>query len=97
ENDEPPKSPHYVADAKRWPVPSAVKGGARGVVRLANKYPLEGIKVQLIAPNAVRTTVFTDADGRYEFPAMQSGSYTLRIATPAPYQAFLREGVPIAG
>lgn len=95
ELDEPPKNPHYVADTKRWPVSTSLKGGARGAVRMANGHPLEGIKVQLIAPNAVRTTVFTGADGRYEFPSMQAGTYTLRIATPAPYKAYVREGVPI--
>ena len=97
ELDEPPKSPHYKAETTPWPVSSALRGGARGVVRMANGYPLEGIKVQLIAPNAVRTTVFSAANGQYEFPAMQAGSYALRIATPLPYQAYVREGVPIAG
>ncbi len=94
---EPPYNPHYTAETHSWPVTSAVRGGARGVVQLANGHPLEGIKVQLIAPNAVRTTVFTDADGRYEFPALQTGSYTLRIATPLPYKAFVREDVSISG
>jgi mono/diheme cytochrome c family protein len=97
ENQEPPKSPHYQAETHRWPVSSALKGGARGVVRMVNGQPLEGIKVQLIAPNAVRTTVFTDADGRYEFPTLQAGPYTLRIATPAPYKAYVRDGVEIKG
>ena len=97
ELDEPPKSPHYKAEITPWPVSSALKGGARGVVRMANGYPLEGIKVQLIAPNAVRTTVFSAANGQYEFPAMQAGAYTLRIATPVPYKAYVREGVSIKG
>ena len=94
---EPPYNPHYKAETDPWPVTSEVKGGVRGVVHLANGYPLEGIKVQLIAPNAVRTTVFTDEDGGYEFPALQTGSYTLRIATPLPYKAFVREDVSISG
>ena len=38
--------------------------------------------VQLIAPSGVRTTVYTNEDGKYEFPKMQAGSYTLRIANP---------------
>ena len=97
ENDNPPKNPNYQAEAHRWPVSNALKGGARGNVREASGRLLEGIKVQLIAPNAVRTTVFTDADGRYEFPAMQAGDYTLRIATPAPYKAYARDDVPITG
>ena len=47
--------------------------------------------MQLIAPNHVRTTVFTNVEGRYEFPALQAGSYTLRVATPAPFKAYARE------
>ena len=97
DNQEPPKNPHYNADTVRWPAPTTLKGGPRGVVRAANGRLLEGIKVQVIAPNAVRTTVFSDVEGRYEFPALQAGSYTLRIATPLPYQAYVREGVAIKG
>jgi streptogramin lyase/mono/diheme cytochrome c family protein len=97
DNQDPPNNPHYNADTVRWPVPTALKGGPRGVVRAANGHLLEGIKVQMILPNAVRTTVFTNAEGQYEFPALQSGSYTLRIATPLPYKAYAREGVAITG
>ena len=97
ENQDPPQNPHYKAETHAWPVSAAVTGGARGAVRLATGAPLEGIKVQLIAPNAVRTTVFTGADGRYEFPALHAGSYTLRIATPLPYRPHVREDVSIAG
>jgi len=95
ETDQAPKSPHYNADTTPWPVSTAVKGGARGLVRLASGRPLEGVKVQLIAPNHVRTTVFTDVEGRYEFPRLQAGSYTLRIPTPMPFKAYMREGVSI--
>ena len=41
--------------------------------------------------------MFTNADGRYEFPALQAGSYTLRVATPAPYKAYTRDAVSIKG
>ena len=97
ENDEPPKNPHYNAATTPWPVSTTLKGGAHGLVRLASGRRLEGVKVQLIAPNNVRTTVFTDVDGRYEFPVLQAGSYTLRIATPIPYKAYAREGVSVKG
>ena len=97
ENQDPPANPHYRAETNPWPVSMAVKGGARGAVRLTTGQPLEGIKVQLIAPNAVRTTVFTGIDGQYEFPALQDGPYTLRIATPLPYKPYVREGVSITG
>lgn len=97
ENDEPPKNPHYNADTTPWPAASTLKGGARGLVRLVSGEPLEGVKVQLIAPNRVRTTVFTDAQGRYEFPALQTGSYTLRVPTPIPFRAHTHERVSING
>ena len=97
ETDAAPKSPHYKADTTPWPVSTTLKGGARGLVRMGTGRPLEGVKVQLIAPNNVRTTVFTNAEGRYEFPALQAGSYTLRIPTPIPFMAYTREGVSIKG
>ena len=54
--------------------------------------------VQLIAKkNAIRTTVYTDADGRYEFPALDAGTYTLRIAQPREFQPFVKEAVEIKG
>src|SRR5262249_28260600 len=80
ENQEPPKNPHYNAETSAWRVPTGLKGGARGRVRLESGKALEGVKVQLIAPNHVRTTVFTNAEGRYEFPPLQAGAYTFRIA-----------------
>jgi hypothetical protein len=99
---EPPPNPRYVA---RTPAPpgrastrQGVQGGARGVVRLANGTPLEGIMVQLVAPGtAIRTTVYTNAEGRYEFPALDSGSYALRIARPLDFKPYVKEGVPIDG
>src|SRR5499427_10833631 len=54
--------------------------------------------VQLIARNnAVRTTVYSNADGRYEFPALDAGTYTLRIARPREFHPFVKEGVEIKG
>ena len=59
---------------------------------------LEGMMVQLIAQkNAVRTTVYTNADGRYEFPALDAGTYTLRIALPREFKPFVKEAVEIKG
>src|SRR5262249_49473315 len=95
ETNAAPKSPHYNADTKAWPVSTTLKGGPHGLVRLANGRVLEGVKVQLIAPNNVRTTVFTDVEGRYEFPKLQAGTYTLRIPTPIPFKAYTRESLSI--
>jgi streptogramin lyase/mono/diheme cytochrome c family protein len=93
---EPPANPRYQAAAHQWPVPSSLKGGPTGIVRAsATGQLLEGIKVQLIAPNGVRTTVFSNAEGEYEFPRLQSGAYTLRIATPVPYMPYRRDSVRV--
>src|SRR5262249_17954280 len=60
---------------------SELLGGPRGLVKSAKGDLLEGIMVQLIAEkSAIRTTVFSNEDGRYEFPRLAAGSYTLRIA-----------------
>src|SRR6266581_4720946 len=73
-------------------------GGPRGVVKSSKGDLLEGMMVQLIAhKNAVRTTVYSDAQGRYEFPKLDAGTYTLRIAQPRDFQPFVKEKVAIGG
>src|SRR5438067_10252198 len=57
--------------------------GPTGVVKSAKGDLLEGMMVQLISQkNAVRTTVYSNEDGRYELPRLEAGAYTLRIAQP---------------
>ena len=99
---EPPPNPHYRAapapTMARTPVRRSLQSGARGLVRQVNGDPLEGIMVQLIAPaTAIRTTVFTNAEGRYEFPLLDPGTYSLRIARPLDFQTYVREAVRIDG
>ena len=54
--------------------------------------------VQLIAEqSAIRTTVFSHADGRYEFPKVAPGSYTLRIAKPKEFYPWSKQKVEIKG
>src|SRR5215470_13203878 len=73
-------------------------GGPKGVVKSAKGDLLEGMMVQLISQkNAVRTTVYSDADGRYEFPKLEAGTYTLRIAQPREFRPFVKEKVEISG
>src|SRR5215469_4736069 len=72
-------------------------GGARGIVKSAKGEPLEGMMVQLIAERtAIRTTVFSNETGRFEFPKLGPGRYVLRIARPREFPPFVREGVEIA-
>src|SRR5216117_775002 len=73
-------------------------GGARGVVRSSKGTLLEGIAMQLVShKNAIRTTVYSDRDGRYEFPKLEAGWYTLRVARPLQYKPYQRDAVWIEG
>ncbi|HWF38952.1 MAG TPA: carboxypeptidase regulatory-like domain-containing protein [Candidatus Acidoferrales bacterium] len=92
-----PANKQYLAADHKWPVPTKVSGGPKGLVKSTAGDPLEGIMVQLIAPNGVRTTVFSNAEGNYEFPAMQNGAYTLRIATPLEFKPYTRNSVQVNG
>src|SRR6266545_1689433 len=73
-------------------------GGARGVVRSARGFPIEGLMVQLIsAKTSIRTTVYTNELGRYEFPKLEPGLYTLRTPRPLEFKRYLKESVRITG
>ena len=92
-----PENKQYLAAAHKWPVPITLAGGPTGTVKSMAGDSLEGVMVQLIAPNGVRTTVFSNVDGNYEFPALQNGAYTLRIATPLEFKPFTRNAVQVKG
>ena len=73
-------------------------GGPTGLVRFANGAPLEGIGVRLIAPQTgIRTTVYTNEEGRYEFPKLEPGTYALHIARPREFKPYQRDSVQITG
>lgn len=77
---------------------SPLLGGPRGIVTGPPGQLLEGIGVQLISDRtAIRTTVYTNEDGRYEFPALESGSYTLRIPRPMEFKPYVRKSVMVDG
>ena len=108
--ENPPPNPRFVAGhttatalaaaAENSP-PSrtrSLSGGACGLVESAKGEPLEGIGVQLITPQtAIRTTVYTNEQGRYEFPVLEAGTYTLRIARPLEFKPYVKESVHIDG
>src|SRR5215813_14999023 len=73
-------------------------GGPHGVVKSSKGDLLEGMMVQLIAQKtAIRTTVYSNVDGRYEFPKLEPGSYTLRSAQPREFQPWVKKDVTING
>ncbi len=99
-SDAPPPNPRY-KDSAAAPAESlygALTGGPKGLVKNARGEPIEGIMVQLIADqSAIRTTVFSHADGRYEFPKVAPGSYTLRIAKPKEFYPWSKDKVEVKG
>ena len=73
-------------------------GGPRGAVKSSKGQPLEGIMVQLISPKtSMRTTVVSNDEGRYEFPKLETGLYTLRVARPLEFHPYVKESVQING
>jgi len=97
EGEHLPANPWYRSEANKWTVQNGLSGGASGIVRVASGDSPEGVMVQLIAPNGVRTTVYTNEDGKYEFPKMQAGSYILRIANPLEFKPYRRDSTQIDG
>ena len=80
------------------PAKLMLQGGARGLVRGTSGEPVEGIGVQLISTKtAIRTTVYSNEEGRFEFPVLTPGQYTLRVALPREYQPFVKDGLQISG
>ena len=69
EGENPPMNPAYRAETHKWSVQSGLTGGASGVVKIKSGDSSEGVGVQLIAPNGVRTTVYTNGDGKFECAA----------------------------
>jgi len=97
EGENPAANPWYRAASQKWPVQSGLSGGATGIVRVASGDSPEGVGVQLVAPNGVRTTVYTDEEGHFEFPKMQTGDYILRIPTPLLFKPYRIDSVHIDG
>ena len=78
--------------------PAHLRGGPKGVVKTTAGRPVAGMMVQLISDtNAIRTTAYTTESGAYEFPRMEAGTYTLRLARPLEYKPYWKDGVQISG
>ena len=77
---------------------SPLLGGVRGVVKTTKGQLLEGMMVQLVShKTAMRTTVYSDRESRYEFPKLEAGWYALRIARPLEYKPYQRDSVWVEG
>jgi hypothetical protein len=75
-----------------------LQGGAYGVVKNAKGFPIEGLMVQLISQKtSIRTTVYTNQQGTYEFPVLDRGDYVLRLARPLEFRPYRKDSVHIDG
>jgi streptogramin lyase len=73
-------------------------GGPAGIVKTSDGNPVGGLMVQLIAQKtSIRTTVYTNEQGRYAFPKLERGDYTLRIPRPLEFRRYKRASVHIDG
>jgi virginiamycin B lyase len=74
---------------------TAIRGGVQAV---SQPTPLEGIMVQLHGQKSnITTTVYSDENGRFEFPKLHAGPYTLRIARALEFRPYQKLSVPISG
>ena len=101
DGEEPPANPRYraaFAQTAETQSRNNLRGGPRGLVRAAAGYLPEGIMVQLVSQkSSIRTTVYSNDEGRYEFPQLPTGLYTLRIARPLEFRPYQRDSVRIDG
>ena len=73
----------------------AVRGGVQAT---SESRPLEGIMVQLQGLKSnITTTVYTDENGRFEFPKLLAGSYLLRIVRALEFKPYLKPSVQLDG
>jgi len=73
-------------------------GGPHGVVKNVKGFPIEGLMVQLIShQTSIRTTVYTNQQGEYDFPRLERGDYVLRLARPLEFRPYRRDSVRIDG
>ena len=78
--------------------PAHLRGGPLGAVKTSRGLPVEGIMVQLISDKtAIRTTAYTSEAGTFEFPQLEAGTYTLRLARPLEYRPYRKDAVRIDG
>ncbi|OFW13786.1 MAG: hypothetical protein A3F70_18880 [Acidobacteria bacterium RIFCSPLOWO2_12_FULL_67_14] len=89
---------HVVAAQGGSTASPALRGGPWGMVKTSAGVAVDGLMVQLISKaSSIRTTVYTDEVGRFEFPPLAAGEYALRIPRPLEFHPYVKEGVRING
>jgi virginiamycin B lyase len=85
-----------VAEQAKAATADRFTGGPKGAVKTDGGEPLEGIMVQLISQKSnMRTTVYSNLEGRYEFPRLEGGTYTLRIARPREFLPYSKDQIEV--
>ena len=78
-----------------------VRGGPTGVVKTVLRgttLPVDGLMVQLISQKtSIRTTVYTNERGQFEFPKLETGDYVLRVPRPMEFRRYEKDLVKIDG
>ncbi|HVH26682.1 MAG TPA: carboxypeptidase-like regulatory domain-containing protein, partial [Vicinamibacterales bacterium] len=78
-----------------------LRGGPTGTVKTVlrgTNLPVDGLMVQLISHRtSIRTTVYTNELGQYEFPVLETGDYVLRVPRPMEFKRYVNESVHIDG
>ncbi len=113
ENPPPNPQYHAAPVPTLEPGKDNVRGGPWGFVRsqaapsrsvrtadqgAAVSTPLEGIMVQLRGTQSnITTTVYSDDTGRFEFPKLKPGTYSLRIARALEFKPFYKASITIDG
>jgi virginiamycin B lyase len=94
-------TPQTPAGAGARPVMAAANrllGGPHGAVKNPRGFPVEGLMVQLISQqSSIRTTVYTNQLGKYEFPRLETGDYVLRLARPMEFRQYRKDSVRVDG
>jgi streptogramin lyase len=80
---------------------SDLRGGPHGLVKTVlrgTELPVDGLMVQLIShTTSIRTTVYTNELGQFEFPKLETGDYALRIPRPMEFRRYQKDLVRIDG
>jgi streptogramin lyase len=94
-------APDMSAQQARSAAANALLGGATGTAKYTLRgvtIPIDGLMVQLISKTTgVRTTVYTNEQGNFEFPKLETGDYVLRIPRPMEFKRYSKDPIRIEG
>ena len=91
------QAPSSTAAPTKHPMLGGPYGRVKQIVQDVEQ-PVDGLMVQLISKDtSIRTTVYTNEAGRFEFPKLPTGDYVLRLARPLEFFPYVMESIRIDG